>query len=425
MSEPITQPVNTVVQDAALPRRLAWELSLLLPATAGMFSVFQGMQAVLLPQQVADIDPGDKVNMLAVLAAAGALLAAIANPLAGALSDRTRTRFGHRAPWLLVTAVLAALALLLLAGQQSYFLLGAVYCLVMLVMGSYQAVISAIVPDRIPAERRGTASAVVGVATPIGVLYGVNMVSKVTTSPLAGYAVLGGTLVLFALVFVLFTRDTPRPPGAGRRRSGSALTALKLFFSSFRSRDFAWAFTARMILMFGYWSVSSYLLYTLQDYIRADTIPGHDAVSAVGTLTTINMGCLLAGTIVSGWLSDRIARRKILVILSSALAGIALVVPLVAPTWTGMIVFEVVFGFAFGAYLSVDAALMTLVLPGDSDNARDLGILNVATTGPQVLSQFIGALVINSLGGYGSLFVFAIGCAALGAVAIVPIRSVR
>jgi len=108
------------------------ELSLLMPAYVAMYSVFNGMQNVLLPQQAQTLGR-NVINALAALAAGRALMAAIANPLAGTLSDRTHSRFGRRAPWLLACSILAALGLLLLlAGQNSFFLLGAVYLFVML-----------------------------------------------------------------------------------------------------------------------------------------------------------------------------------------------------------------------------------------------------------------------------------------------------
>ncbi|WP_033294934.1 MFS transporter [Amycolatopsis jejuensis] len=405
----------------ARPQRLAVQFTLLLPATAAMYSVFQGMQAVLLPQQVEQLGGENKVSALAVLAALGALIATVFGPIAGAVSDRTRSRFGRRAPWLLVTPVLAALGLLLLAGQRQYFLLGAVYCLVMLVMGCYQAVITAIVPDRVPVARRGAASAVVGIALPVGVLFGVNMVSRVFTTPVAGYAVLGGTLVLFALLFVFLTKDQPVLVAPPRRRGNAVAT----FFSSFRVADFSWAFAARALYMFGYWGIASYLLYTLQDYVVRDSIPGGNPVAAVGTLTSVGMIALLIGTFLGGWLSDLLERRKAVVIASSLICAVALVIPLMQPTFTGMLVFEAINGFGFGAYLAADTALMTLVLPGADDNGRDLGILNVAATIPQVLAQFVGALVITFAGGYPALFVFSIVCSILGAAAIIPIKSVR
>lgn len=93
---------------------------------------------------------------------------------------------------------------------------------------------------------------------------------------------------------------------------------------------------------------------------------------------------------------------------------------------TGMIVMSVVNGIGFGAYMSVDAALMTEVLPSEDKAAgKDLGILNVATNIPQAMSPAIAAIIITSVGGYSMLFVFAIVFVVLAAVAIVPIRGVK
>lgn len=86
---------------------------------------------------------------------------------------------------------------------------------------------------------------------------------------------------------------------------------------------------------------------------------------------------------------------------------------------------QVILGFAFGAYLAVDIAIMTLVLCTADSNDRDLEILGFAQTGAQVLSQFVSAFVISFLGGYTALFVFAIVCSVLGGATIIPIRKVR
>ena len=70
---------------------------------------------VLLPQQVERIAPADKEAMLAVVTGLGALAAVLANPLAGALSDRTCLRlagreFGRRHVWTAGGALLGAVA---------------------------------------------------------------------------------------------------------------------------------------------------------------------------------------------------------------------------------------------------------------------------------------------------------------------------
>jgi MFS family permease len=93
---------------------------------------------------------------------------------------------------------------------------------------------------------------------------------------------------------------------------------------------------------------------------------------------------------------------------------------------TGMILMSIINGVGFGLYMSVDAALMTEVLPSEgTDAGKDLGILNVATNIPQALSPSIALLIISSLGGYAMLFVFAIVFVILAAIATAPIKGVR
>lgn len=105
---------------------------------------------------------------------------------------------------------------------------------------------------------------------------------------------------------------------------------------------------------------------------------------------------------------------------------VGLAMPLLMPNMTGMIAMSVINGVGFGLYMSVDAALMTEVLPSEGTAAgKDLGILNVATNIPQAMSPVIAATIITSLGGYPSLFIFAIVFVALAAVAIAPIRGVK
>jgi MFS family permease len=89
-----------------------------------------------------------------------------------------------------------------------------------------------------------------------------------------------------------------------------------------------------------------------------------------------------------------------------------------------MIVFSVVNGLAFGCYMAVDTALVTLVLPRAQDAARDMGVLNIANAGPQVVAPFIASTLVT-LGGYNTLFIVGGVLSIIGALCVRPIRSVR
>lgn len=391
-------------------------------ANAGMYAIFQGMQQIVLPSQIAAIDPTGKVGAYGVLASIGAAAAAIGNPVFGALSDRTRSRFGRRAPWLVISAVVALVLLALLGGMTSLFWLGAAYLLVMITMSAFQAVITAVMPDRVPEHRRGFVSAIASFAITIGVIYGLNVAPAFVATPVLAYLLIGALLIVGTLLLVVLAPDPtagePPAPNAAERQS------VRHFFSGLRDHDFAWAFWSRATIMIGYWTVSTYQLYTLTDYVGAENLPGGNAAAAVALLGTINLGISVVAALISGPLSDRLGRRKVFVIVASVGIAAGAVIPAVWPTWTGMIVYSVVVGTFFGIYSAVDQAIMTLVLPDPENTARDLGLLNVATTGPQIAGPFLAALIILLTGGYAPLFIFTAVVAALSAFFIAPIRKV-
>ena len=82
-------------------------------------------------------------------------------------------------------------------------------------------------------------------------------------------------------------------------------------------------------------------------------------------------------------------------------------------------------GAGYGAYTSVDQALVTQVLPDERAVAGELGVMNVAAVGPQALAPLLAGLVIADLGGYSVLFGAAGTITVLGAVSVARIRSVR
>ncbi|MFJ6782510.1 hypothetical protein [Streptomyces yangpuensis] len=44
--------------------------------------------------------------------------------------------------------------------------------------------------------------------------------------------------------------------------------------------------------------------------------------------------------------------------------------------------------------MAVDTALVTMVLPNAEDAARDMGVLNIANAGPQIVAPFVVAAVL-------------------------------
>jgi MFS family permease len=402
-------------------RRLLVSLGITGGALSAMYA---GVGTVLLPSQLERIDRPHKVAALGLVAGVSAIFATVFNPVGGSLSDRTRSRFGRRAPWLICTSA-ALLPLLVLLGQAGTVLLVlAVWCLAQSSANMFQAPLTAVIPDRVAAARRGTASSVAGVAAILGGVTGIGIASQFTGHLTLGYLVLGGLLILAAWQFVLRTTDAStadlaRPPRVRR----PVRVRLAAFLSALTHRDFACVFASRALAILGYFLVVNFELYVLTDYIRLPA--GMKPAQGVTVLAAISaVGAILAAAI-AGPLSDRLNRRKPFVFISSAVAGAACLLPVLSPTFSTIEIFAAFAGIAFGCYLSVDAALVTLVLPRTEDAARDLGVLNIANTGPQVIAPLLAALIISHLGGYRSLFILGGCCGIAGAFAVMPVRAVR
>lgn len=402
-------------------RQLMGSLGLAIGALSAFYA---GVGTVLLAQQVEDIDRPNKVAVLGVIAGASAAFALVFNPLGGALSDRTRSRLGRRAPWLLGAPAALLIVAAWLGHISSVPLLLVAWCLGSSVVNSYQAPLTAVIPDRVAPARRGTASAVTGVSQVVGGVTGVGLASLFTSDVGWGYLALAGLLAVTAVTFVL-TTDEPSSAGlpAPVPDTRSLPARLGTFLSALTHRDFACVFASRAASILGYFLVVAYEFYILTDYIRLPA--GMRPAQGVTVLAAIAaVGALLAASI-AGPLSDRVNRRKPFVFVSSAVAGAGCVLPVLSPTFTSVEIYAAFAGLAFGTYLSVDAALVTLVLPRSENAARDLGVLNIANAGPQVLAPLFAALIISHLGGYRVLFVIGGCCGIAGAIAVLPVRSVR
>ncbi|MER6571313.1 MFS transporter [Streptomyces sp. NPDC001093] len=414
-----TEDLRPAAAPAAPESRQRGLMTLLLVANASMYAVYLGVGSVLLPTQVAAIDAHHKVALLGLIGGVSSVFATACNPVAGALSDRS----GRRNPWVL-GGVLASLAgLAFLGSVHTALLTGIGWCLVQATMNVYQAAVTAIVPDRIPPARRGTASALVGLALPVGGTLGVLIASRTAGHLSSGYLALGLVAAAAAVLLTALCRDVPRDQGAEPAPALPRRRRTAVFLSALSSRDFRWAFIGRALMVLGYFSVVGYQLYILDDHIA---LPGGlSAADAMAVLTPVSMAAMAVSTLVGGLLSDRWNRRKVFVGVSAALAGVVMVVPVVAPTWPGMLVFSALNGLAFGCFMAVDTAVVTLVLPRAEDAARDLGVLNIANAGPQIVAPFVASAVVTALGGYTPLFLFGGVLSLLGALAILPIRGVR
>lgn len=406
-SGPTGEPTEDAGRSWKIRYNVAW-----VGVMMGLFGPIQ----ILLPNQIQAIAPGNKESTLAWVFASGALFSLIANPLWGALSDRTTSRHGRRLPWIAGGVIVGALGLTLLGMAVNVTQVIIAWCLVQTAVNAPWAALTAALPDQVPPSKRGAASGYLGLAQVMGMALAAGVA---TVAPgVAGYAACGAAMTLSVIPFLLLRQDIVLA-SLDRPRWNLNTFVRGFWINPARYPDFGWAWLTRFLINLSNSVALTYLLYFLRDGLR---VP--DAELGVLTLGAVNVVGIVAAVVVSGSISDRTGRRKAFVIASGAIMAVAVLLISASPTWSTTVFAAFVLGIGFGIYTAVDFALITQVLPQASDRGKDMGVLSVASSMPQVLAPVIAAPIVTSIGGYPMLFAVSAVIAILGAAFVIPIRSV-
>jgi MFS family permease len=313
-------------------------------------------------------------------------------------------------------------SLLFLAGQHSVPGLLIFWFTTNIGFGAMYASLTAAVPDHVPVAQRATVAGWTGMPQALGLVVGAFLLADVVTGIISGYVTLAVLFFLLVIPFVLLTKDHPLDP-AHREAFSWRKLAGAYWISPREYPDFAWAWITRFLASLAIAMGTLYLLYFLEDAIHYRKLFHQPATNGLEILIIIYTVCVVLTAIVGGVISDRIGKRKMIVTVSGALMGLAALLLTFVETWDATLVAAVLFGMGFGAYLAVDQALITQVLPAAADRAKDLGIINIAIVGPATIGPAIAA-PITSIFGYPALFAATAIVAALGSIFVWRIKSV-
>jgi MFS family permease len=378
---------------------------------------------LLLPLQVdAAVSPDnwiDSVVAFGIISGAAGLCALVVFPLTGALSDRTTSRFGRRRPWIAGGTVLFAVSLAILGFQSDIVAVGVLWCLALSGFCMLTAALTAVISDQVPVGQRGTVSGWMSAPQAIGIILGVALVTFLSLGQVVGYLVVAAALLALMTPFLALVRDEVLPAGLRPPLTASSFVA-GLWIDPRTHPDFGWTLLGRVLVNLGNALGTTLLLYFLTYGLQIE-----DPEDGLLGLTLIYMVFVILASVILGNVSDRLGRRKVFVFLAAALQGVAALVLAFVPSYDAALVAAALLGIGYGCFLSVDQALATQVLPAQEDRGKDLGIMNIATAVPQAFAPLVGAFAVAASGGFTALFVVAGAAALLGAVAIIPVRSVR
>ena len=374
---------------------------------------FQGsaLLAIAVPAALLKFHGGvGHTQLFAVLSSAAAALSILVPPPVGALSDYLRRRGGHRRTFIFAGTALNAAGLVWLAYTVS---LGAfTTALLVAVIGQSisTAAYQALIPEVVPREHWGTSAGYQGVASLLGAVGGLAVAS--VTSP-------ESTFLWSALVVVLGGGTVAMTP------EGQWVDGEHVHVSDWR--NFAVVFASRFFTLTGLTLLATFVLYFFRDVQHVD----NPSIST-GIFGMLALGGAIITAFLTGVLSDRLPRKYIIAAaaIPMALAGAGFAI---APQPQYLIIYALLFGLGYGAFLSVGWAIAIDSVPQMRDVARDLGIWGIASNLPTVVAPLVGgwllAIYASPLEGYRTLFLLAGvsfvvgGAVVLGGRTRVPMQS--
>lgn len=377
--------------------------------------------AVSIPLRLSELDPAHKTQMLSLTVALGGVLVVLITAPIGRLSDVSTARAGIRRPYILGGSLVGALGMLVLALAPNVKLIIAGWGLAQAGFAATSMALNALLADQIPSRIRARVAATFGLSTGIAPVLGSSLVGALPGNPLYWFGIPAAIALIANVGVVLVLRDIVRTePVPVDWRS----LLRSYWINPVRHKDFAWAWACRLLMTISLASVITYLLYFLTDRLG---IASKDAPSAQSTVLGVFFAFTVITTLLFGWISDRTGRRKTIVWSSALLTALGLLISLLSQDLTYFTIGIALAGTGQGAFISVDVAMMTELLPDSAEAGTGLAVIALSYQLPTLIVPALATLLlaIGDAGpNYAALFTASVIAAALGALAVLPIKNV-
>ncbi|MGJ3190107.1 MFS transporter [Paenarthrobacter sp. FR1] len=417
-------PPGTTTLSAPISAARARLLSVFMILVAGaIFFAALTPPIISLSIRVFGLDPEGKTLGLSTILLVGSVLAVLGSPFFGTLSDRTRGRFGRRRPWLVAGGSLMLLGGIITGTAPNLATVAVGWAIAQLGFSATISSFFALIPDLIPDRLRGRVSGGIGMVTSLVVLGGITFASQNVTNAIVLMTApsIVSFIAIIGLVLYIGRRDAS-PVDLPMNRYGITEFLGSFVINPLKNHDFAWNWISRFLLGISMVGLQTYATYFLIDAVGFDV---QGAASHYATVTAISTPISIVCFLASGWLSDKLGRRKVFVIAAAIVCGVGFVVASISPTATGFLIAFLVLTVGQSFYLTVDVAIAAAVIPDHSQAAKAMGVYQVSTTAPGLIVPIIGAAVLTTSAAYVPFFIFLAAAALLAAVTILFVRRVR
>ena len=393
----------------------------------GTYVAFVTPIAISLAIQVSVLAPNNQ-EYLGILLGVGSLAGLLVGPLGGQLSDRTRSRFGRRKPWLIGGIVVGLIGLTVMASATSIMLLGVGWAIAQIGLSQTTNIFSTIQADKLPESQRGKVGAITGFATMVAPVFGAILGGMVSTQPFLLFLLPGAVALVFVLIFFFAYRDADSRQLTFDDPLSVGTVLRKYVYNPRKYPDFSWNWLGRFLFFFGLTLNTSFTAFFFAQKLGIAVVDIGGTVATVGGIGILGT---IGGVFFGGFLSDRLRRRKAFVLGSGILFGIGAIVMVAGTDFTVLLIGSFLCNIAIGVFSAVDQALFLDVLPErETEAGRFINITQFATSIPQALAPLVASaiLAIGAVGAtrdYSVLYITAAICTIVGGIVVLKVKSVR
>jgi MFS family permease len=375
--------------------------------------MWNGLHQLILPAVLLNfVDYQKKNTTLGLLTFAGLLIAAIIQPISGALSDRWRSAWGRRRPLILLGTLCDFIFLAVLAWAGGLLWIAVGYIGLQITSNLAHGPSQGLLPDRVPPPQRGLASGIKNLMDMAGLMAAMLILGRVLDPEayhlIPSIALIAAFLACGAAVTLIGVREQSSITSVSRNGSQNGVKLSP--DSRCRKSSYTWLIASRFIFLFGIYGVQGFIQYYIRDVMSVE-----NPVKLTADLLALIILALMVFALGGGLLGDRIGHKRVLY-LASVIGAAGSLLLIGARTPTTLLVYGSVFGAGLGLFLTSNWALANILAPSEQAG-KYLGLSNLATAGAGAVARLTGPLIDtlnNAWDGvyFGYTFLFILGALA-------------
>jgi MFS family permease len=364
-------------------------------------------------------------TITALLSIPVAVISILIQPTVGSISDYTVSRWGRRKPFIVIGSLLDLVFLAGIALSSNLLMLGAFAGLLAFSTNIARGPFQGYVPDLVPEQQVGLASAMVGLMQVLGNVTGFLAVTLAVLIGRIELAILAVAIVeLVTMVAVVARVGEGQAPRPRNGKSWRSIASETWGTDVLKERSYVWLLASRFFFLMG----GAVLVNLIITYLKQTHGLGEEESNTtnLSMLVTIVIANVLA-IVPSARLSDRIGRKPV-IYASCAIGFVGVALVAVAPAvFPFALIGGALFGASAGTFLAVDWALMTDIIPKAS-SGRYMGLSNVATTSSTLFGVATAGVVLDLVNratsegvGPRAAFLLAAGYYVISAITLRPV----